>query len=62
MKYNLKCGADLGSFQHEEEGNTQEDVKLKAILEYAGIFVPAPGGLLLAADLTVSPPGGMNHC
>lgn len=39
------------------------DVKLRVILEYAGIFVSVPGGSLLASDVTVSPPpGGMSYC
>ena len=50
------------SDERKKQGNRQLDVKLKAILEYPGIFVPTPGGLLPAADVTVSPPGGMNYC
>ena len=59
---NSKYGIALGSFWHEKgrgkqtigrqiEGNTRKFWHLCA----------APGGLLLAADVTVSPPGGMNH-
>lgn len=50
------------SDKRKKQGNRQLDVKLQAILEYPGIFVPTPAGLLPAADVTVSPPGGMNYC
>lgn len=46
----------------KEEGNRQLAVKLKTTrLANPGISAPGPGGLLLAADVTLSPPGGMNH-
>lgn len=45
----------------QEEGSRQLDVNWKTTLEYPGIFVPVPGGLLPAADVNESPPGGMNY-